>query len=99
MRTREDLGSPSAASSPPLPVKAQAKLHLRRSVARQVSTAPEDSRRARAKDIQGRIDWPHVVQHVDEVKIHRPADSTAAETSCNGRSKLKPYICSGLGRR
>jgi hypothetical protein len=31
-----------------------------------------------------------VVQHVGEVKIHRPADSTAAETRCNRRSKLKP---------
>jgi len=41
MRTREDLVSPSAASSPPLPVKAQAKLQFPRSVAPQISTAPE----------------------------------------------------------
>jgi hypothetical protein len=32
----------------------------------------------------------HVIQHVDEVKIHRPADSTAAETPRNRRSKRKP---------
>jgi hypothetical protein len=32
-------------------------------------------------------------------KYIAPADSTAAETHCNRRSKLKPCIWSGLGRR
>jgi hypothetical protein len=45
---------------------------LPRTVALQVSTAPEHSPRARAKDIEGRIVWLHVVQHVGEVKINRP---------------------------
>ena len=40
MRTREDLGSPPAPVVSALPVKAQAKPQLPRSVALQISTAP-----------------------------------------------------------
>jgi hypothetical protein len=49
MRTRE---SSRTTSCQPLPVNAQAKLQLPRSVALQESTAPEHSPRARTKDIK-----------------------------------------------
>ena len=98
MRTREDSPSPPARVVSATTSQGSS-LQLPQSVALQVSTAPEHSPRAPAKDIEGRIVWLHVVQHVGEVKIYRPADSTAAETRCNGRSKLKPCICSGSGRR
>ena len=82
-----------------LKVDRDANLEAAGSVRLNTATATQHSPSCCVVSVEARISRLHVVQHVREVRIHRPADSTAAETHRNRRSKLKPCICSGLGRR